>query len=212
MVDEVRRARLRLAGAGAAAAAVAVLVLVAGARGSAPAPPGDRGTPTVAGTPALSVPPPAAAATAPGPVPAAWAKPIIRDPQRFAAAFAAAVWTYDTGLPYERWSDAVAGWADPLGHPASPAVARSMLPPRSAYAALRAQAAAATATVTALSVPAEVTDLADRAPPGWHAYVVRGTQRVVTRTGRYEVARQAAIAVVCDPTCSLWAATPEVGA
>lgn len=208
-MDDVRRARLRLA----AVAVGGLLTAGAGlltahfsncpaheprvAAPSGPATPHGRASPNDNKVPAE-------------PVPAAWSRPATRDAADFARAFALAIWTYDSEVSYNRWTEMIGGWANPLGTPASARVAQSMLPPRPAYDGLRAQSAQARADVTDVAVPAAAAELMSQAPDGWHAFVVRGTQNVSTAQGRYQTTRQVSVAVVCDPTCWLWSATPEV--
>jgi len=208
-MDDVRRARIRLATvAGGLLLAVGAALLITHlsqganrepgvATSRVPVGPHDLATPEDDDTPAE-------------PLPAVWSRPVTRDAADLARAFALAIWTYESAVPYERWIGSIGGWANPLGTPASARVAQSMLPPRPAYDALRAESAHARANVTDVTVPEAASELVSQAPDDWHAYVVRGTQQVSTARGRYQAARQVSVAVVCDPTCWLWSATPEV--
>ena len=207
-MGEARRGRLRLA----LAAAVAVVllcaaVLAAHVGDSGAAGPTDR-APAGIGAPPMPVQRPPA--TPDRPVLRVWSRPTTKDAAEFAGAFAAAIWTYDTDLPYAAWAEAIGSWADPLGSPASARVAMSMLPPPPTYTGLRAEPATATATVESVVVPAQAARLRSRAPDGWQVFVVRGTQHVSTATGSYQATRQATVAVVCDSTCWLYSTTPEL--
>jgi hypothetical protein len=205
-VDATRRARWRL-GSIVAVLGLLVVLAVVGSRLAAGRP-GADGT-GEADHRRTSTPPPTVH-TVPLDGPNVWARPTTRDPAGFAEAFALAVWTYDTDQPYELWQQAIRDWADPLGNPASAAVGESMLPSAAAYGLLRAQRAHATATVNSVSVPDVAADLAARAPNGWHAFTVRGTQRLTANGRAIESARQMTVAVVCVPTCWLWSVTPDV--
>lgn len=207
-MDHVRRARLRLA------AVAGGVLLTAGAGMLAAHLSQDPGLEPRAAPPSVTRPRPFTApeldALPAKPVPAAWSRPVTRNAADFARGFALAIWTYDSVVSYDRWSATIGGWANPLGSPASARAARSMLPPRPAYDGLRGRYAQARADVTDVTVPKAAAELASRAPDGWHAFVVRGTQHVSTSSGHHEAARQVSVAVVCDPTCWLWSATPEV--
>jgi hypothetical protein len=205
---QVRGPRRRLA-----VTAVAVLLLVAGALlagrltdGAAP----QSGIPSGHARAPAAAPEDRRSATPQPAVPAAWTRPTTRRPAGFARAFATAMWTYDTRLPYVAWVQAIGEWADPLGSPASGRVATAMLPPAPTYRALRAQSATARARIGSVVVPDAANTLAARAPAGWRVFVVRGTQHIITSTGTYTAERQASVAVVCAPTCWLYSATPEL--
>jgi hypothetical protein len=208
-MDDVQRARLRLAMVACGAILAAVAGLLAAHVSQDPDPEPRAAEPRVPARPHSLVSPKTDTVPA-EPVPAVWSRPVTRAAPDFARAFALAIWSYDSGLSYESWSEAIGGWANPLGDPVSARVARSMLPPRPAYDGLRAQSAQAHANVTEVTVPDAAAGLVSRAPEGWHALVVRGTQHVSTAKGRYQAARQMSVAVVCNPTCWLWSATPEV--
>jgi hypothetical protein len=206
-MDATQRARWRL---GSIAAVVGLLVALAlvGSRLAAARPGADEAGD--ADQRRTSTAPPPTVHTVPLEGTDIWARPTTRDSASFAKAFAVAVWTYDTDQPYELWQQAIRDWADPLGNPASAAVGQSMLPSAAAYGLLRAQRGHATATVNSVSVPDVAADLAARAPNGWHAFTVRGTQRLTADGHTIETARQLTVAVVCVPTCWLWSVTPEV--
>jgi hypothetical protein len=206
-MDATHRARWRL---GAIAAVLGLLVVLAlvGSRLAAGRPGADEAG--EADRRRTSPAPPPAVHIVPLDRPGVWARPATTDPAGFAEAFALAVWTYDADQSYELWQQAIRDWADPLGNPASAAVGESMLPSAAAYGLLRAQRAHAAATVTSVSVPAIAADLAARAPEGWHAFTVRGTQRLTANGHTIQTARQLTVAVVCVPTCWLWSVTPDV--
>ncbi len=207
-MSEHRRARLRVTVAAGVGVVVLAAVILAGRLSAGiPSPPTGRtdGGPV---SPADPPRPPAA-----GPVRSTltvWSRPTTQNAAAFAGAFAEAIWTYDTKLPYAAWAEAIGSWADPLGSPASARVAMSMLPPPPAYEGLRAQSATATATIESVKVPEQAAQLRARAPAGWQVFVVRGTQHVTTTSGTYEAARQATVAVVCHSTCWLYSTTPEL--
>jgi hypothetical protein len=205
-MGSVRQARLRLttlaAGVLLMVAAALVVPHLSAESGQEPRTPGFVAPPAVESPGQVTQPTSA--------TPAVWSRPTTTSAAEFARAFAEAIWTYDARVPYTAWSQAIGSWADPLGSPASARVAMSMLPPAPAYEGLREQSAAATARVTSVAVPEAATRLASQAPTGWQVFMVHGTQRVRTSTGKYEAARQVSIATVCDPTCWLYSATPEL--
>lgn len=140
-----------------------------------------------------------------------WTPPTTTDPRQFAIAYARAIWTYDTSQhSYTDWQNAVSGFADPTT--AAPQVARSLLPQWAEWDQLHSHKARA---VVAGGITADVTPELEAiargdAPAGWHAYVVRGTQTVLTDIDTKFLDRQAAVAVVCTPTCKFWSATTQV--
>jgi hypothetical protein len=205
-MDATHRTRWRL---GAIAAVLGLLVVLAlvGSRLATARPGADEAG--EADHRRTSTPPPTVN-TGPLDAPDVWARPATTDPAGFAEAFALALWTYDTDQPYALWQQAIRDWANPLGNPASAAVGESMLPSAVAYGLLGAQRAHATATVNSVSVPAIAADLAARAPEGWHAFTVRGTQRLTANGRTMQTARHLTVAVVCVPTCWLWSVTPDV--
>jgi len=206
-MGSVRQARLRLATLAAGVLLIVTAALLV-AHLSAESEQQPRRTPGSVAPPAVESPGQVTKPTSA--TPAVWSRPSTASAPEFARAFAEAIWTYDTRLPYADWSQAIRGWADPLGSPASASVAMSMLPPGPAYEGLRGQSATATAHVTSVAVPDAATQLASQAPAGWQVFVVRGAQRIRTSTGEYEAARQVSVATVCDPTCWLYSATPEL--
>lgn len=207
-MNQVRRTRLRLVLAGAVGVALLAAPLLLGGWGDNTASGPTRPAPEAV-TPTTNPQSPPAT-TSPQSTLRVWARPTTRDASTFAEAYATAIWTYDTQLPYAAWAETIGSWADPLGSPASARVAMSMLPPPPTYQSLRAQSATATATVESVVVPEQAADLRPRAPAGWQVFVVRGTQHVTTTTGKYTAARQATVAVVCDSTCWLYSTTPEL--
>ncbi|MEV6273340.1 hypothetical protein AB0L64_39655 [Kribbella sp. NPDC051936] len=140
-----------------------------------------------------------------------WTPPATTDPQEFAIAYAQAIWTYDTSLHgYADWQQAVSAFADPAS--TSPQVARSLLPQRTEWDQLESQKARAVVNGVTAQVTPELEAMATngRVPTGWHAYVVHGTQTVITNADTRFLDRQAAVAVVCTPTCRFWSATAQV--
>ncbi|WP_344215765.1 hypothetical protein [Kribbella sancticallisti] len=140
-----------------------------------------------------------------------WRRPTTTDPREFAIAYARAIWTYDTTRhSYTDWQNAVSVYADPSS--VAPQVATSLLPQWAEWEQLQQHKAHATTTAVTLEVTPELNAMPHRgqAPPGWHAYVVYGKQTVVTDTGTKFLDRQAAVAVVCTPTCRFWSATAQV--
>ncbi|TDX04044.1 hypothetical protein [Kribbella sp. VKM Ac-2566] len=141
----------------------------------------------------------------------AWSRPTITDPRAFAIAYARAIWTYDTARhSYVDWQNAVSVFADPTS--AAPQVARSLLPQWAEWDQLQSHKARAVARGISAEVTPELEVMIKRghAPAGWHAYVVHGTQTVVTDADTRFLDRQAAVAVVCTPTCKFWSATSQV--
>ncbi|MER7243096.1 hypothetical protein [Kribbella sp. NPDC000426] len=140
-----------------------------------------------------------------------WRRPTTTDPQVFAIAYARAMWTYDTRQhSYVDWQNAVSVFADPSS--AAPQVAKSLLPQWAEWDQLQSHKARATVGTVTAEVTPELEAMINRseAPTGWHAYVVHGKQTVVTDTDTRFLDRQAAVAVVCTPTCSFWSATAQV--
>ncbi|MBP2351710.1 hypothetical protein JOF29_002793 [Kribbella aluminosa] len=140
-----------------------------------------------------------------------WRRPTTTDPREFANAYARTIWTYDTNRhSYVDWQNAVSVYADPSS--AAPEVARSLLPQWAEWEQLQLHKARATATGITAAVTPELEAMANRgqAPNGWHAYVVRARQTVVLDTGTEQLDRQAAVAVVCTPTCRFWSASAQV--
>ncbi|TCC26806.1 hypothetical protein E0H58_01970 [Kribbella speibonae] len=141
----------------------------------------------------------------------AWARPTTTDPRAFAIAYARAIWTYDTTRHnYVDWQNAVSVFADPTS--AAPQVAKSLLPQWPEWDQLQShQARAVVRGITAQLTPElEAMIKRGQAPAGWHAYVVHGTQTVMTDADTRFLDRQAAVAVVCTPTCQFWSATAQV--
>lgn len=177
---------------------VLIVMLVARSQG------GDArsGTPSSNGT------------TIPGESPvqlSAWRRPTTTDPQVFAIAYARAMWTYDTRQhSYVDWQNAVSLFADPSS--AAPQVAKSLLPQWAEWDQLQLHEARATVGTVTAEITPELKAMINRseAPAGWHAYVVHGKQTVVMDSDTRFVDRQAAVAVVCTPTCSFWSATAQV--
>ncbi|TCC34951.1 hypothetical protein [Kribbella sindirgiensis] len=141
----------------------------------------------------------------------AWARPTTTDPRAFAIAYARAIWTYDTSRhSYVDWQNAVSLFADPTS--AAPQVAKSLLPQWAEWDQLQSSKAhAVVGGITAEVTPAlEAMINRGQALPGWHAYVIHGKQTVITDTDTRFLDRQAAVAVVCTPTCRFWSATAQV--
>jgi hypothetical protein len=155
-----------------------------------------------------------AVTTIPAPVPQqleAWRRPTTSDPRAFAIAYARTIWTYDTTRhSYVDWQNAVSVYADPTS--AAPEVAKSLLPQWAEWDQLQLHKAHATAAGITAKVTPELEAMVNRsqAPDGWHAYVIQGKQAVVLDTGTRILDRQAAVAVVCTPTCKFWSATSQV--
>ncbi|MFD7161465.1 hypothetical protein ACFV9C_43250 [Kribbella sp. NPDC059898] len=142
----------------------------------------------------------------------AWRRPNTTDPRQFAIAYARTIWSYDTTRhSYVDWQNAVSVYADPTSA-AAPEVAKSLLPQWSEWDQLQLHKARATASDMTAQITPELEAMVNRseAPPGWHAYVMRGRQTVVLDTGTRILDRQAAVAVVCTPNCRFWSATPQV--
>ncbi|GAA3096978.1 hypothetical protein JOF29_006044 [Kribbella aluminosa] len=184
---------------------IVVLALVIGWRGTPEVAGGESGrssTGEVTGT------------STPGPAPlSAWVRPATTDPVRYAAAFGTTIWTYDTAAhSYAQWQNVVSSFADSLDAPDSAVVARSMLPYASQWEALKAHGArAAVRNVTAAATP-ELQALArdPRAPKGWHAVLVRGTQDNVLDGAKTTTDRHVTVGVICRPQCTFWSATNEL--
>ncbi|WP_329000900.1 hypothetical protein OHA18_41525 [Kribbella sp. NBC_00709] len=141
----------------------------------------------------------------------AWRRPTTTDPQEFAIAYARAIWTYDTRQhSYVDWQNAVSVYADPSS--AAPQVAKSLLPQWADWDQLQLHKARATVGTVTAEITPELEAMVNRsqAPKGWHAYVVHGKQTVVMDTDTRFLERQAAVAVVCTPTCKFWSATAQV--
>lgn len=141
----------------------------------------------------------------------AWSRPTTTDSRAFAIAYARAIWTYDTSRhSYVDWQNAVSVFADPTS--AAPQVAMSLLPQWAEWEELQSHKARAVVRGIRAEVTPELQAMINRgqAPAGWHAYVVHGTQTVVTDADTRFLDRQAAVAVVCTPTCKFWSATAQV--
>lgn len=141
----------------------------------------------------------------------AWTPPTTNDPREFASAYARAIWTYDTSLhSYVDWQNAVSVFADPAS--AAPQVARSLLPQWAEWDQLESYKARAVVGGITTEVTPELEAIINRgqAPSGWHAFVVHGTQTVITDADTRFLDRKAAVAVVCTPTCRFWSATAQV--
>lgn len=150
----------------------------------------------------------------PGPAPlSVWVRPATTDPVEYAIAFGTAIWTYDTAVhTYAQWQNVVSSFADSLEAPDSAPIARSMLPYVSQWEELKAHGARASLRdVTATTTPKlEALARDPRAPKGWHALLVRGTQDNVVGGATTRTERHLTVSVICRPQCTFWSATNEL--
>lgn len=141
----------------------------------------------------------------------AWRRPTTTDPKAFALAYAAAVWTYDTAVhDYDTWRDAVSVFADPMDSAAG-RIARALLPYEEQFKQLKLHGAKASVSSPTADVTPQLKALEhdQRAPAGWHGYLVRATQSSVVDGTTSTATRQATVAVVCQPQCRFWSASSE---
>lgn len=141
----------------------------------------------------------------------AWDRPTTTDPRVYAAAYATAIWTYDSTLHgYFDWQDAVKMFADPMDT-GGPRVAGSMLPDFAQWEQLDLHDGKAAVSDVSLERPPELARLErlPQTPSGWHGFVVRGRQTNVIDGAPRIAARSVTVAVVCTPQCRFWSASAE---
>ncbi|ONI79076.1 hypothetical protein BWI15_00435 [Kribbella sp. ALI-6-A] len=141
----------------------------------------------------------------------AWARPNTTDPKVYAAAYATAIWTYDSTVHgYFEWQGAVKMFADPMDT-GGPRVAGSMLPDFAQWEQLDLHDGKATVSDVSLETPPELARLErlPQTPSGWHGFVVRGRQTNVIDGAPRVAARSVTVAVVCASQCRFWSASAE---